>query len=98
MDTLGFFALLQTAFIVPHYKQSLTQQNTHFMKKEHYTRPEAVVVGMETESDILQGSHEEESDMTLSMENGLGGEGVTHENPTEILGKGNNNDVWDTKW
>lgn len=66
------------------------------MKKEHYTRPEAVVVGMETESDILQGSHEEESDMTLSMENGLGGEGVTHENPTEILGKENNIDVWDT--
>lgn len=53
---------------------------------------------METESDILQGSHEEESDMTLSMENGLGGEGVTHENPTEILGKENNIDVWDTKW
>lgn len=68
------------------------------MKKEHYTRPEAVVVGMETESDILQESHEEESDMTLSMENGLGGEGVTHENPTEILGKENNIDVWDTKW
>ena len=42
MDTLCFFALLKTSFIVPHYKLSLTQQNTQIMKKKHNTK--AIVI------------------------------------------------------
>lgn len=68
------------------------------MKKENYTRPEATVLEMETEGHILQGSHEQGADMDVSLDDGLNGEGVTHGNPTEILGKENDNDVWDAKW